>query len=211
MTSLAAPGAAMGLVGERVFLRSLEIEDLPRIHAWQNDAETCDWLSAAFRPRSTRTIEQWLRAKQEWSEHELNFAICISATAEHIGNIYLRDLEWVDRRGELHIYIGQKTHRGLGYGEDAVRTVARYAFTALGMHRVFLFVANDNLPAIRMYERCGFRREGVLAEHYFKHGGYRDVLVMGLVASRMPSAHAAAEGGQLRAHQTSPIPGEERK
>jgi RimJ/RimL family protein N-acetyltransferase len=79
------------------------------------------------------------------------------------------------------------------------------------MHRVYLFVANDNLPAIRMYERCGFRQEGILAEHYFKHGGYRDVLVMGLVASRMPSARAAAEGSQLRAHQTSATPGEERK
>jgi RimJ/RimL family protein N-acetyltransferase len=167
------------------------MQDLPRIHAWHNDLEIFESLSGTFKPSSSQALESWLQAKQTWSDHEINCAICLSDTGEHIGNIYLRDLNWVARRGELHIYIGERANRGLGYGEDAVRTLLQYAFSCLGLHRIFLSVMADNASAIRMYERCGFEREGILSEHLFKGNAHRDVLVMGLIAGRVQPSPAA--------------------
>jgi putative acetyltransferase len=46
---------------------------------------------------------------------------------------------------------------------------------------VYLHVFPDNEAAIRLYERVGFAREGVLRRHVSKRGRSRDVVVMAAV------------------------------
>jgi putative acetyltransferase len=53
-----------------------------------------------------------------------------------------------------------------------------------GLHRIGLHVIADNKIAIHLYEKFGFRREGILKESYFgQDKRYHDELVMGLVLS----------------------------
>ena len=37
--------------------------------------------------------------------------------------------------------------------------------------------------AIASYEKCGFKREGVLREEHFARGKYHDTIVMGILES----------------------------
>jgi [ribosomal protein S5]-alanine N-acetyltransferase len=53
---------------------------------------------------------------------------------------------------------------GRGGGREATRLVLAYAFGTLQLHRVEVRVLDFNTRAIRMYERCGFSREGVERE-----------------------------------------------
>jgi RimJ/RimL family protein N-acetyltransferase len=165
---------------DQIYLRSLEREDLDRILAWHNDASLYDSLIGSFRYVSRAGVEEWLHKKQAFSHQEINLAICLNPGAKHVGNIYLRDIDWVARHAELHIFIGGVEHRGKGVGTAAVRLLIDYAFASLGLRRLYLFVLADNLPAVRVYEKCGFRVEGRLRRHAFKSGGYRDVLIMGV-------------------------------
>jgi diamine N-acetyltransferase len=165
---------------QNVYLRSLTLEDLPRVLRWHNDPELYTTLGGAFRYVSPEAERIWFDRMLE-ARDQVNLAICIGGTDEHIGNIYLRNIDWVSRHAELHTFIGDARQRGKGFGKQAVRLLLTHAFDDLGLTRVFLHVLADNQAAVSTYERCGFAAEGRLRAHYFKKGEYKDVLVMGML------------------------------
>lgn len=167
-----------------VYLRALEESDLERTYCWHNDARLYETLGDPFRPVSRTSEADWLRRKASYSNTEINLAICLNPTGEHIGNIYLREIDWVARRSVLHVFIGCSEQRGKGYGKAAVRQLLHSAFYDLNLNRVFLEVLADNTAAVKTYEKCGFQVEGRLKEHAFKLGQYKDVLVMGISSDK---------------------------
>ena len=82
---------------------------------------------------------------------------------------------------ELAIAIFDPAARGRGIGTFAVRTLCAVAFEEMTTHRVELGVYPDNLAAIRVYEKCGFRREAMLRRYMHHEGDWRDVLWMGIL------------------------------
>jgi diamine N-acetyltransferase len=167
---------------QSVYLRALEREDIERTHKWHSDPSLYSTLGGTFRFASRQAEEEWLSRACAYSASDVNLAICISDTREHIGNIYIRGIDWVSRHAELHIFLGEASEQGKGYGATAVRLAMRHAFQDLGLHRVYLEVLEDNQKAMRAYEKCGFKTEGNLREHAFKDGAYKNVLVMGVCA-----------------------------
>jgi len=163
-----------------IFLRALELDDLDRLHQWHNDPDLYNTLIGTFRCISRDAEEEWLRKRQSFSPNEINLAICLVSDSQHIGNIYLRNIDWISRHAELHVFIGDKQNRSQGFGQEAVRQIIIYAFNELGLHRLHLLVLAENLPAIHIYEKCGFHVEGRLRSHVYKAGEFKDVLFMGV-------------------------------
>jgi RimJ/RimL family protein N-acetyltransferase len=170
-----------------VFFRPLEMGDVDRIHAWHNDLSLFELMIGTHRPVGRNGIEDWLRKRQSYSHSEINMALCVAPSGDHIGNLYLRDIDWIARRGELHILIGDPAHRGCGYGQQAVQQFAEMAFHQLGLRRLYLQVLETNQAAIHVYEKCGFVIEGKLRQHAFKNGVFVDVLMMGLCHDALPA------------------------
>jgi RimJ/RimL family protein N-acetyltransferase len=82
---------------------------------------------------------------------------------------------------ELAIAIFDPHMRGRGIGTFAVRTMCAAAFDELHEHRVELGVYPDNAAAIRVYEKCGFKREALLRSYIHHEGHWRDLLWMALL------------------------------
>jgi RimJ/RimL family protein N-acetyltransferase len=165
-----------------VFLRALEAGDLERTLRWHNDPALYETLGGPFRFVSRETEEEWLRSRCRSGDRELNLAICLARTGEHIGNIYLRNIDWISRHGEMHMSIGDRKHRSRGYGASALQQLIAHAFRTMGLQRMYLHVLEDNAAALAVYRRCGFAVEGTLRRHAFKDGAFKNVLVMGLCA-----------------------------
>jgi len=72
--------------------------------------------------------------------------------------------------------------RGRGIATEALRLLTDWSFTALGLGRVQVFVAPENLPALRLAESAGFQREGVLRSYSEIDGERVDAVVL----SRLP-------------------------
>ncbi len=164
-----------------IYLRALEASDLELTWRWHNDPQLYATLGGSFRYVSHQTEADWLRAKAAYSAHEVTLAICLAESGDHIGNAYLRDIDWISRRAELHLFIGDENMRGKGYGQIATRALVRHAFDDLNLYRLYLYVLASNQRAIRTYEKNGFKTEGCLAQHVCKQGQYVDVAVMGLI------------------------------
>ncbi len=179
--------------GERTRLRAIEREDIPRFLKWLNDPSVTRYLTL-YLPFSQAEEEEWFERHLE-DERSRVFAI-ETAEGKHIGNIGLEDIDWKDRRAMLGIFIGERDFWDQGYGTDAVRALLRLAFEEMGLHRISLHVFDFNQRAIRCYQKCGFRQEGCLREAHFTHGGYHDVLLMGILAREFSvPGESYGEGG----------------
>lgn len=175
---------------KKVYLRALTHDDLDRVLGWHNDYELYSTLGGHYRYVSREAETEWFRNRVE-ARDEVNLAICISGSHEHIGNIYLRNINWVCRNAETHIFIAGSQHRGKGYGSAALRLITKHAFDDLGLVRVYLHTLATNSAAIKSYEKCGFVLEGRLRLHAFKAGKFHDMIVMGLCREHISGdAHA---------------------
>jgi len=74
--------------------------------------------------------------------------------------------------GFLGYYAFQPHPKGLM--TEALTGVVERAFGTLGLHRLEANIQPDNLPSIRMVERCGFRREGFSPQYLMVAEKWRD-------------------------------------
>jgi diamine N-acetyltransferase len=171
------------IVGEKVRLRPIERDDLPRYVEWFSDPEVRRHL-LVYLPFSLAQEERWFENLLGQLERQKVVVLAIeTAEGVHIGNTGLHAIDWRNRHAELGIMIGEKTHWNRGYGADAVRTLLELAFHEMGLHRVFLRVDVDNGRGIRCYEKVGFQREGIMREIVFKEGRYEDQYLMSILQS----------------------------
>ena len=172
--------------GDRIRLRPVEREDLPRFVVWFADPAVRANL-ALYKPMSLAQEERWFDANLASSDTQA-WAIDARSEAEeeawaHIGSCGYHEINWRNRSGEIGIVIGDRSYWGRGFGVDATRTLVRWGFDTLGLNRIYLRVYADNARAIRCYEKVGFSAEGRLRQDNFHDGAYRDTLIMALLLS----------------------------
>src|SRR5262249_39298614 len=105
-------------------------------------------------------------------DHE--FGIVLREGERLIGSCGLHRATLPHRSAELGILIGDRAAQGKGYGTEAIRLLLDFGFGTLGLHRIALYVYANNERAIRCYETCGFRREGVRRESRWWDGRWWD-------------------------------------
>lgn len=85
------------------------------------------------------------------------FSMIEKSSGKFIGNIELMDVH--DEEAELGITI-TASMQDKGYGTESVPAIVDYGMKELNLKRIFLKVFPDNLRAIHVYEKCGFREYG---------------------------------------------------
>jgi len=180
------------IYGQKTRLRRVEREDIPTFVRWFNDPEVREFL-VMNRPISMAEEEQWFDRQLQADATEI---FCIEASdGAHIGNIGLHDIDLHHRHAEMGIVLGEKDYWSQGYGSDAIRTLLRFAFDEMNLHRVFLKVYEDNSRAIRAYEKCGFQHEGRLRQAIYRKGRYYDELLMSVLSHEFRNARPSTDHG----------------
>ena len=168
--------------GKKTYLKGIEKTDLPIIYRWTN-REDLRALTGTLYPVSEFEHQTWVE-KQVTSGDRKLFMIYCRETDCRIGTIGLRNLDWINRNAELFISIGEtEEYVSKGYGCDAVKTLVKYCFAHINLHKIYLHVFESNKRAIRCYEKAGFQIEGLLREHHFSGGAYEAVLVMSILSA----------------------------
>ena len=85
-----------------------------------------------------------------------------------VGVCGLTSIDMTHRKAEFSFYIAPE-YQGQGYASNALRALLKYAFDELGLNIVWGEVIDEN-PALALFERLGFKREGSCRERYFKEG-----------------------------------------
>lgn len=161
-----------------IHIRPITIEDTDLIIAWRNDEK----VRRHFIVQKDLTREEhlcWMKTKVESGE-VVQFII-EDCTNLPIGSVYLRDVDYENRKAEYGIFIGVDAARGKGYGTQAAGLMLHHAFEIMHLHRVYLRVYAENARAIASYQKAGFSIEGVLKDDVFVKGRYWDIVRMAVI------------------------------
>jgi len=72
-------------------------------------------------------------------------------------------------------------HRGRGYGTAAQAMLVQHLLRFTPTQRLEAQTDAENIAEQTALERIGFRREGLLRSVRFRHGGWRDMVIYGLL------------------------------
>ncbi len=161
----------IGLKGERVRLvppdRALHLENAL---GWLNDPEVTATLKLNLGV-TRRQEEQFFDDIESERRTEFVWAI-LDETDRHIGFIGLEAVNWRNRWANGGLFIGNRAAWGRGYATDAVRVRTRFAFGELGLHRIEGHTMNPSMK--RVYEKCGYKHEGVARSKFYRDGRWHD-------------------------------------
>lgn len=136
--------------------RPIDDSDTDNIVRWRNTKSIQDHF--IYREEFTREIHQnWLKTKVNTGQ-VIQFIIEIIESSIPIGSVYLRDINSEKMSAEFGIFIGEPDYFGKGYGFEATSFMIGYFFDEMKYKTLFLRVLKDNIPAIRCYEKSGFKR-----------------------------------------------------
>lgn len=141
-------------------------------HIWRNVRDRFP------NPYTREAAEDWIRFTTE-NPDEPNYAIEVAGEA--VGGIGLILGQDIDRRSAEIGYWLSEQYWGRGIVTEAVRALTEYAFATFDLCRIWANVFEWNPSSMRVLEKAGFVREGILHKAATKDGQTIDVVLYALV------------------------------
>lgn len=167
-------------MSKRIYLRAFEPDDYKTIIKWRRDDEINSMLGGVKYFFSEANEKKWVLNAIE-DTNSIKLAICLLDGDEHIGNVYITDINYINRSCHSHIFIGKKEYWGNGYASEALKLMIDFMFNERGMNRIVANVLENNIASIKMHEKCGYRQEGLLRQAIFKNGHFQNQVVLALL------------------------------
>ncbi len=168
------------LNGDGVQLRWLEPADLPVLQRLFGDDEVVRFM-ALSRLETRAQAEVFLESIVEGFLEGSLYQWGLEAGGQLVGTCTLAGIDRDNRHAEIGFAL-ERAHRGRGLMARATRTLLGFSFRFLALHRIEADVDPRNTASIRLLEKLGFAREGLLRERYREQDGYQDALIYGLLA-----------------------------
>ena len=165
-----------------VVLRRLETGDIGWITAACSDRELSRYTSAIPYPYTEADARAYVEhAALGWAEgSSAAFVVAQAPGGQGLGMIELHLFAGDPGLAEVGYWLRREA-RGHGAATTAVRLVAAWAFGELGIRRLNLQTAPENLASQRVAERAGFTREGMLRAWLPTPDGRRDSVMFSLL------------------------------
>jgi RimJ/RimL family protein N-acetyltransferase len=171
------------LASDEIKLSAIREDDINIILEWFDDYEFLtyfDMLPAIPQARDqvNETLSYFIKP-----DNRVIFAIRHKASSRIIGITGLDDIQWNNGAATLFIGIGDKEHKGKGFGKEALKMLINFGFYELNLHKIQLSVIAYNKIAIGLYEGLGFVKEGAYREFVNRGGERADLCLYGLLKS----------------------------
>lgn len=158
-----------------ITLRELKAKDAPYMLEWMHDSD----IQKGFKKRmSESTIDDVLKFIKEaeisntiTTGMNLHYAIIDQKEDLYLGTVSLKNIDLENRNAEYAITT-RKQAQGHGVAYKATMLILNKAFFEIGLQRVYLSVFSNNVNAIKLYEKCGFKFEGEFRNHFLIENKY---------------------------------------
>jgi len=171
--------------GSLVRLRAYADDHIGAVHAaaLESVAEVAPyetWCTPGYtREQAAEYVGWWQKAREEGSGYY--FAVETLESGEYVGSCGLSGIAQPHRRAGLGYWI-RTPCTGRGYGTEAAGLVTQLGFAELDLNRVEMEIAVQNAASLRIAEKLGFTREGVLRQRLILPGGPTDMVVLSRLA-----------------------------
>ena len=169
--------------GERIYLRSYEMRDKEVVLAGVNEPVGARLTGTHGDGFTLEQIERYIQMNiDNEGDGRYGWVICL-ADDTVVGEVVINEIDENNRSASIRIALYDPKYFGQGYGSEAMRLAVDFGFKQANLHRISLGVFNFNPRAIHVYEKIGFKREGVLRDALFWDGEFHDEIIMGILES----------------------------
>ena len=153
-----------------VTIRPFEKIDIPKKVEWINNPQNNQFLHYDI-PIEIDKTEQWFEKNRGRTDR---FDAVIVVDGVPCGTIGLLEIDCKNLKAEYYIAMGEITFKGKGIATEATKLILQYAFQKLYLNKVYLYTETKNIPAQRLFEKVGFKKEGCLKDDVFSRGRFVD-------------------------------------
>lgn len=188
------------LTGGKVLLRPFADADLDGLRAALRDPEVRRLTGSVHDeaeefapedPAEVAGLRDWY-ASRATQRDRLDLAVVDNTDGGCVGEAVLNQWDPANRSCNFRILLGP-AGRGRGLGTEATRLIVGYGFERLGLHRISLEVYAFNRRAHHVYEKAGFRAEGVLRQALRYRDEWIDATVMSILAPEWAGTHRGTD------------------
>jgi len=164
----------------------LEKRHLGKLKEWRN--AQMDVLRQ-WKPLTDYNQEKWFQEVSE-AVNQVVFSIVISDkddTEKFIGYCGLVNINDINKRAELSFLIEpERASKREIYEQDftaALGALCEYGFNQLNLNKIFTETFSFRKYHIEILEKFGFKKDGVLREHQYVNGKYRNSIMHSILKS----------------------------
>ncbi len=156
-----------------VQIRATKMEDLAQVQGWLLDRE----VLKGFPMIDKREVEDAIRYWRQYVERKMSLTAIYKKKLAGCANLYIQSIDKFKHQS-LFVVVVDKPFRGRGVGTVLIRALEKLAKEKFYIELLHLEVYENN-PAIRLYERLGFKKYGCHPK-YLKEidGTYYDKILM---------------------------------
>lgn len=140
------------------------------------------WLTRGMTPDTPEAVEAFLRERVRGRSEGREFYFLLRDPQGAAGIGFLNSLHPLHRFCNLGYWV-RSDRAGRGYATEATRLLARYGFGTLHLQRIEIVVEPANQASLRVAEKAGAVREGLLRNRLGGERGPRDAVMFSLVPS----------------------------
>lgn len=166
----------MELTGNKVILRTMEEQDQKMLFGLIRHQEVTRVTGGYSSPSSYEPPIQWPCSWEDSADSLRSIIADKENPKAGLGIILLSHVDPQNGIAELSIKL-DKSVRGRGYGQDAVNALVSYGFAELGLNSICSHILESNTASRRLFEKCGFRQEGIQKGRTGQKGQGRSVCV----------------------------------
>jgi len=175
------------VVGDDLEMRLLEERDAEQLFALTEEnraylRQWLPWLDDTTRLADTRAF---IRSALQQFADENGFQVVILCKGEPAGVAGLHYINRQDGKTEIGYWLGE-SFQGKGIMTRCCRALVDYAFNELGLDRVEIRCATENVRSRAIPERLGFSREGLQKDAEWLYDHFVDLVVYSMRAADWP-------------------------
>jgi [ribosomal protein S5]-alanine N-acetyltransferase len=181
------------LMTPRLRLRQFREDDVDAMHACFTNVQAMRYWNTPLHTKRIETERAVRRFIDCTPSYYRFWAVADKTTDQCLGPVNYHDGHIRNKRLAIG-YMVDPAHCKQGIATEAVSAMIRFCFQDLGLHRLQAFVHPDNGPSLKLIEKLGFRREGLLRDNLRVSDEWRDDLLYALLSTDHPTA--AGSGGR---------------
>jgi RimJ/RimL family protein N-acetyltransferase len=170
------------LRGQLTGLRAIDPSDLTKLLEWRNNPAYRRYFRE-YRELSLDHQNDWYNKVVHSQSDSVMFAIIDLNNEELLGASGLCSIDWINRSADFSIYIGAKNlYIDKEFAPDAAKLTINYAFSELGLHKVWAEIYSFDERKKNLLIDLGFQIEGKHRETHWSENKWHDSLFFGLLS-----------------------------
>jgi diamine N-acetyltransferase len=165
--------------GINVQLRPFNLTDALFMTELKNDVDGVKAFMGLPFPSNFESEKEWIsNMYPKGLQTQVYFVVEEIDSGAFAGYCVARNINYIHRNAELGIILS-KNVRGKGYFKEVAYLFYDYLFAQLNLNKLWAFVLKNNF-ALKLHKDCGYIEEGLIKEHFWQDGEYKDLIFVSL-------------------------------